>query len=59
MSTSVSGFTTACGRNSTALITLKIAVLTPMPSPRITTAASVNFQSRASRRTPCRVSRRR
>ena len=36
---------------------LKIAVLTPMARPRISTAAVVKRQSRASRRTACRVSR--
>ena len=46
-----SGSAIDCVRKSVALTRLKMAVLAPMPRPRITTAAAVKRQSRTRRRT--------
>jgi hypothetical protein len=57
MLTRRAGSANTCSRNSTALTRLKIAVLAPMATPRMSTAAVVKRQSRPRRRSPCRVSR--
>ncbi len=44
------------GRSSTALTTLKMAVLAPMPSPRVRTATIVKVGFRRSMRAPTRAS---
>ena len=49
--TSRSGSRYGSGRSRTAFTTLKIAVLAPMPSARVSTAIAVNPGERASCRT--------
>jgi hypothetical protein len=51
MSTSRSARSTGIGRNITALITEKIALLAPMPSAMVATAANANPGLASSRRT--------